>query len=589
MQDQGRQIEPTASSSVSSSLIGPYGSRLVDLVVGDPKVRAELKSYASHLPSFQVSARTLCDLELLATGALSPLDRFMGQADYMGVLDDMRLAEGTFYPIPVTLPIESSAEVDVGREIVLRSPTNQIIALLSIEEIFGWDHEHEAQVVTGTRDTRHPLVAEMARWPRSYVSGPLTVLEVPKHYDFAFLRQTPQTVRDHLDELGRRDVVAFQTRNPMHRSHEELTKRATEAVAGSLLIHPTVGVTRPDDLDYFTRVRCVQSLVATNYDAARTHLSILPLAMRMAGPREALWHMIIRRNYGANHFIIGRDHASPGKNSNGVPFFEPFAAHELAQRYQHEIGVRPMLFKEFVYLPDEDRYSDGDGLSSGTRTQSLSGTEVRDDYLRRGRLLPSWYTRPEVADILARAYPPRDKQGFCIWLTGLPSAGKSTIAEILATKLHEHGRRVTVLDGDVVRTHLSRGLGFSHEDREVNVLRIGFVASEIVRHEGVVVCAAVSPYRATRDQVRARFETGEFIEVHISTPLEACKSRDVKGRYARALAGELKGLTGVDDPYEAPSSPELTIDTVGESAEDATENILDLLRHQGFGVGGGGA
>jgi sulfate adenylyltransferase len=569
-------------TNLSSLLISPYGSKLINLLVEDEHERMVLKEYASHLPSIQISTRSLCDLELLATGAFSPLDRFMGQRDYLRVCNEMRLSDGTLYPIPVTLPVELTKEIELDKEIVLRSPTNQILGLMKIEEIFPWDYEHEAERVFGTSDTRHPLVSEMSRWYKWYVSGPIKILELPKHYDFLQFRLTPFQVRERLQQLGFHDVVAFQTRNPMHRSHEELTKRAIQRVHGSLLIHPTVGVTRLEDIDYFTRVRCIQSLVAKYYNPERTLLGIVPLAMRMAGPREALWHMIIRRNYGANHFIIGRDHASPGKNSQSIPFYEPFAAHDLAQKYEHEIGVKTLIFREFVYLPDEDRYEESEALPSQTKTQSISGTQVREDYLRKGKLLPSWYTRPEVAEILTHVHPPREKQGFCIWFTGLPSAGKSTIAQILATKLYENGRRSTLLDGDVVRTHLSRGLGFSHEDRELNILRIGFVASEIVRHEGVVLCAAVSPYRATRDQVRSRFDAGKFIEVFINTPIEVCQIRDVKGLYARALSGQLKGFTGIDDPYETPISPDIEIETLRMTAEEATLKILEYLKQNSF-------
>jgi sulfate adenylyltransferase len=565
----------------SASLNPPYGSRLVDLLV-DEREAADLKKYAAELPFVQVSARTICDLELMATGALSPLDRFMGRDDYESVVDNMRLANGTFYPMPVTLALEPGKDAEVGKEIVLRSPTNQMLALLRIEELYPWNYEHEVRSVFGTMDTRHPMVSEMTRWPRFYATGPLRVLELPKHHDFPELRLTPRQVRARLAELGHSNVVAFQTRNPMHRSHEELTKRAIQAIDGSLLLHPTVGVTRLEDIDYFTRVRCIQSLYARYYDRSRTLLGILPLAMRMAGPRSAVWHMIIRRNYGANHFIIGRDHASPGKDSRGVPFYDPFAAHELAQKHEGEIGVKPLLFREFVYLPEQDRYEEGETVAAGTKTQTISGTQVREEYLRKGRLLPPWFTRPEVADILTRAHPPRDRQGFCVWFTGLPSAGKSTIAEILATKLSENGRKVTLLDGDVVRTHLSKGLGFSREDRETNIMRIGFVAAEIVRHEGVVLCAAVSPYRSTRDQVRSRFDTGKFIEVFVNTPVDVCQTRDVKGLYARAKSGTLKGFTGVDDPYEAPIRPEIDIDTVSLSAEEAADRILDHLRQNSF-------
>ncbi len=565
-----------------SELVSPYGGRLVELVPTDPEERAARKDRASRLPSIQISARSLCDLELLATGAFSPLDRFMGQADYTRVVEEMRLANGTLFSIPLTLPVDPGPDTHIGKEIVLRSPTNQMLAIMKIEELYPWDFEREARAVTGTLDTRHPLVSEMSRWPKTYASGPLEVIELPTHHDFPQLRLSPSQVRRRLEAMGFSDVAAFQTRNPMHRSHEELTKRAMEAIDGALLIHPTVGVTRLEDIDYFTRVRSIQALYAKYYDPSRAILGILPMAMRMSGPREALWHMLIRRNFGANHFIIGRDHASPGKDSRGVPFYDPFAAHELASKHEDELGIKPLFFREFVYLPDEDRYDAAETLPPNTKTQSISGTQVRDDFLRKGRSLPPWFTRPEVAQILTQAHPPKERQGFCVWFTGLPSAGKSTVASILAARLYEYGRRVTVLDGDVVRTHLSKGLGFSQEDRETNILRIGFVASEIVRHEGVVLCAAVSPYRATREEVRSRFEADKFIEVFVNTPIDVCADRDVKGLYAKARAGQLKGFTGIDDPYEAPIRPEVDIDTVKLTADQAALAIIEHLKKASF-------
>jgi sulfate adenylyltransferase len=388
-------------------------------------------------------------------------------------------------------------------------------------------------------------------------------------------------VREELEKLGFPNVVVFQTRNPMHRSHEELTKRAMNIVNGALLLHPTIGVTRPGDVDYYTRVRCIQSLVDNHYDQSRVVFSIFPLAMRLAGPREALWHMIVRRNYGANHFIIGRDHASPGKDSMGKPFYEPYAAQELTAEHQDELGMKTLPFHEFVYLKDESRYEEVDKIPQDATVLNISGTEIRENYLQSGKVLPDWYTRPEVAQILMQTYPPRHQQGFCIWFTGLPCAGKSTIGEILQVKLFEKGRRVTFLDGDVVRTHLSKGLGFDRASRDANIMRIGFVASEIVRHNGVVICAAVSPYRSTRDQVREMFASN-FVEVFVNTPQQVCEQRDVKGMYAAARRGEIQGFTGIDDPYESPLNPEITIVTEEYSPAYAANLIIEHLRNQSF-------
>jgi sulfate adenylyltransferase len=422
----------------------------------------------------------------------------------------------------------------------------------------------------------------MRTWGRYCLSGALKVVELPAHYDFPELCRTPAQVRSLLSGMGNSNVVAFQTRNPMHRAHEELTKRAAEQVQANLLLHPVVGMTKPGDVDHYTRVRVYKTLVENYYDANTTLLSLLPLAMRMGGPREVLWHAIIRRNHGANHFVVGRDHAGPGKDSNGKPFYGPYEAQEILARHSEEIGVRMVPFDEMIYLADEDRYEQVSAVPPSRRVLSISGTEVREKYLAKGKSLPEWFTRKETANILAAAYPPLHKQGFCIWFTGLPSAGKSTIADILTVMLMRYGRQVTVLDGDVVRTHLSKGLGFSPEDRDTNILRIGFVASEIVRHNGAAICAAVSPYRATRNQVRGMMREGGFIEVYVNSPVEVCEQRDVKGFYARARAGELKGFTGVDDPYEAPLSPEITLETVEHTPEYNANQIIRYLVDKGF-------
>ncbi len=566
---------------VKAKLIPPYGNKLVNLLVS-PEEADELKAYANRLPSIQVSERVVCDLEILATGGFSPLDRFMGQKGYERVLNEMRLANGYVFPIPITLPVEPSPEIKLGQDIAIRDAKNELLAVMTIEDMYQWDKEEMAQKVFGTLDLHHPLVAEMSRWGRLNISGQLRVLNLPRHYDFRDLRLTPVQTRERLSAAGHENVVTFQTRNPMHKVHEELTKRAIQSVDGTLLLHPVVGMTKPGDVDYFTRVRTYKTLVSRYYEPDRVVLSLLPLAMRMAGPREAVWHMIIRRNYGANHLIVGRDHAGAGKDSTGKPFYGPYDAPEMAEKYSDEIGVKIVPFTMLVYLPGEGRYEEISKVSSGTRTASISGTQVREEYLSNGKTLPEWFTRPEVAEILAESYPPRHKQGMCLWFTGLSSAGKSTTAEILTQQLIEHGRQVTVLDGDVVRTHLSKGLGFSKEDRDTNIRRIGFVAAEVVRHGGTAVCAAVSPYRATRGDVRRMVGDDRFIEVFVDTPLEVCEKRDQKGLYAKTRRGEIKGFTGIDDPYEPPLHPEIRLDAVNHSPEENAKIILDYLIEQGF-------
>ncbi|MEE2884422.1 MAG: bifunctional sulfate adenylyltransferase/adenylylsulfate kinase, partial [Chloroflexota bacterium] len=425
-------------------------------------------------------------------------------------------------------------------------------------------------------------VSEMQRWGTVNISGKLTVLAPPPHFDFRELRLTPEQTRLKLRNFGTSNVVAFQTRNPLHRVHEELTKRAASSVNGVLLLHPVVGLTKPGDVDHYTRVRTYKALADRYYQDTGIVLALLPLAMRMGGPREALWHAIIRRNYGANHLIVGRDHAGPGKDSTGKPFYGPYDAQDIVQEHSEEIGVDIVPFKELVYISSENRYEESSKIGSETITNSISGTQVREDYLNKGKILPEWFTRPEVAQVLADSYPPRHRQGACIWFTGLSGSGKSTTADILTVLLMEKGRHVTVLDGDVVRTHLSQGLGFSKEDRDINIRRIGFVAAEIVRSGGIAVCAAVSPYRSTRDDVRNMVGNDKFIEVFVNTPLDICEGRDTKGMYAKARRGEIKDFTGIDDPYETPTDPEIEIHTVSETAENNAHKVLQYLGTLGF-------
>jgi len=559
------------------ALISPYGGALVNLVAAAEQLD-ELRDRATRLPSIQLSDRALCDLELLACGAFSPLDRFLGQEDYLRVIDEMRLASGHLFPIPVTLPTDQSDGLHLDRDIALRSSRNELLGILTVEEIYEWNVRAVSQKVFGTTDARHPLIAEMEGWGRINLSGRLRLLQLPSHLDSQDLRLTPAAVRRRLEKLGHSNVVAFQTRNPLHRAHEEMTKRAIDQVNGALLLHPVVGMTKPGDVDQFARVRTYRVLAERYYDQKRIVLAILPLAMRLAGPREALWHALIRRNYGANFLIVGRDHASPGNDSRGRPFYEPYAAQELLAQFSQELGVGLIPFRELAYVPTTGRYEE----NTGSEALTLSGSTIREEYLKRGRPLPEWFTRPEVAQILAENYPPLHRQGVCIWFTGLSGAGKSTTAELLTAKLLETGRRVTLLDGDVVRTHLSKGLGFSKEDRDTNIRRIGFVASEIVRHGGVAVCAAVSPYRATRNEVRSLIGSDQFFEVFVNTPIEVCDQRDTKGIYAKARRGEIESLSGVNDPYEAPESPELVLDTVSRTVAQNVELIMRRLRDAGF-------
>ncbi len=565
----------------TTKLISPYKGDLVDLVVSFDE-RSDVFNYATGLRSVQLMPRQTCDLELLATGAFSPLCGFMAERDYNYVLDEMRLADGTVFPIPITLGVDDITSIHIGSDIGLRDLKNELLGVLRVSEIFEWDRERFVDAVCGTADPRHPLVSGVQSWGRFNLSGTLRVLKLPEHHDFAELRLTPKETRERLEALGRSNVVAFQTRNPMHRAHEAITQKAIEITDGSLLLHPVVGMTKEGDIDYSTRVRTYKAISEIAYPKNRVVLSLLPLAMRMAGPREAVWHAIIRRNYGASHLIVGRDHASPGLDATGKPFYEPYAARSLATELSAEVGVEIVPIGEFAFLPDEKRYEEVDKIAAGKKYFPVSGNRIRDDLLSRNKQLPEWLVRKEVAKILSDSYPPRHRQGFCLWFTGLSGSGKTTTAEIVTALLLEEGRQTTLLDGDVVRTNLSKGLGFSKEDRDINIRRIGFVASEIVRHDGIAVCAAVSPYRASRNQVRQMFREGHFIEVFVDTPFEVCEKRDTKGLYAKARRGELLNFTGIDDVYEIPESAELTIETVDRTARENAILILEVLRSKGF-------
>ncbi len=544
-----------------------------------------MKATAKDHASLTLDERGLCDLELLATGAFSPLTGFMGKADYERVVAEMRLADGTLWPLPVTLPVTPGADVAVGKTLALRDVYGNLLAFMHIDEIYEVDKAAEAKGAYGTLDEKHPAVAYLNKTSGHYAAGRLEVLRTPPHYDFVELRQTPAELRKHFEGLGWSKVVAFQTRNPLHRAHEELTKRAAEQIGGGLLIHPVVGVTKPGDVDHFTRVRCYRALVDNYYDKKSVVLSLLPLAMRMAGPREALLHAIIRRNHGCTHFIVGRDHAGPGKDSKGEPFYSPYAAQEYMGKYQDEIGVGMVDFKQMVYLPDEERYAPVDEVPKGTKTADISGTQVRDDFLSKGLQLPEWFSRPAVAEILNETNPPKFRQGLTIWFTGLSGSGKSTVAQGLIERLAEYGRNCAFLDGDEIRTHLSKGLGFSKEDRDTNIRRVGYVAGLVAKQGGTTLCSVISPYRAVRDEAR-KMSQGNFVEVFCDTPLGVCEQRDVKGLYAKAKAavaeGKPMGFTGVDDPYEPPLKPEVTIDTSKLSVEQCVDAIIENLMASGY-------
>ena len=566
-------------------LIAPHGGHLVDLLVSQERAE-EIKAASRDWQSWDLTPRQMCDIELLLNGGFSPLTGFMKKADFDGVCKEMRLADGNIWPIPITLDVtrELADKLEIGGKLALRDPEGLLIAVLDVEEIWEPDPKAHAQAVYGTTDTKHPGVHHIfERSNQVMVGGRLEGLTLPLHYDFRVLRETPADLRSLAARRGWRKVVAFQTRNPMHRAHFELTLRAAKDLKANLLIHPVVGMTKPGDLDYFTRVRCYQALLG-RYPSPTVKLSLLPLAMRMAGPREAVWHAIIRKNYGCTHFIVGRDHAGPGNDSEGKPFYGPYDAQELLTQHQEELGIEMVPFQLMTYVKDLDKYMPIDEVPEGQEALHLSGTELRDR-LADGREIPHWFTFPEVAQQLVERHPPKSRRGITVFFTGLSGSGKSTIANALMVKLLELGNRpVTILDGDIVRKHLSSELGFSREHRNLNINRIGFVASEITRNGGVAICAPIAPYDAVRREVREMVEEtgGGFILVHVATPLEVCEQRDRKGLYAKARAGIIKEFTGISDPYEEPKDAELAIDTAQLNPEEAVQEVLLFLEAQGY-------
>jgi sulfate adenylyltransferase len=562
---------PTAAPPSSRLLSGPAAY--------------ELLNGATNWPSWTLTSRQSCDLELLLCGGFAPLDGFMDRATYESVCSRMRLPDGQLWPIPVMLdvPDDIVGNLEMGGHLALRNQEGTVLAVVDVTAWWRPDRRAEAEMVFGTSDPGHPGVAHLLQnthpW---YVAGTLTGLRLPKHDDYRDLRLSPEQVRAETARLGWSATVAFQTRNPLHRAHLELTSRAMEATGAGLLLHPVVGLTKPGDVDHYTRVRCYRAAMS-HYRPGTALLALLPLAMRMAGPREALWHAIIRRNYGADHFIVGRDHAGPGQDANGQPYYDPYAAQELVQQHQDEIGIQVVPFRQMVYLPDQDRYQPEDEVPPGIRTLALSGTEQRR-LLQTGERLPSWFTPPEVASELYRRYPSRQRQGCTIFFTGLPTSGKSTLANaVLAHLLEHYDRTVTILDGDIVRTYLSSELGFSREHRDLNVKRIGYVAAEITKHGGIALCAAIAPFADARGEVRRLVEPhGGFVLVHVDSPVETCESRDHKGHYAKARAGVIKGFTGVNDTYEVPVDAELTLDSGSQSIEECVATLLTYLRNAGY-------
>tara|TARA_B100000315_G_scaffold33171_1_gene27841 strand:- start:8876 stop:10588 length:1713 start_codon:yes stop_codon:yes gene_type:complete len=567
-----------------TTLISPHGGKINEKCLSDEEAQ-ELKVKSEDYPSWDMNERQLCDIEMILNGGFSPLNGFLEKSDYDAVVKKMRLADGTLWPMPITLDVteEFSNQITKGSNIALRDHEGVLIAVLNVSDIWVPDKKKESLSVFGTADQTHPGVNYLFNKANPvYIGGEVSGIEMPAHYDFKNFRDSPRELREKFKKLGWRKIVAFQTRNPMHCAHVELTFRAAQLAEANLLIHPVVGMTKPGDIDYYSRVRCYEHIIK-RYPELTTTLSLLPLAMRMGGPREALWHALIRKNYGCTHFIVGRDHAGPGKDSKGNDFYGPYEAQELLAKYQKEIGIKIVPFQMMVYVKERAEYVPANEVDEGHSVLNISGTELRRR-LQEGLDIPEWFSYPEIVDELRKTYPPRHRQGFTIFFTGLSGAGKSTIAKALVVKLMEvGGRSVTLLDGDIVRKNLSSELGFSREHRNLNILRIGFVATEITKNGGIAICAPIAPYQATRQKVRESISgVGGFFEVFVSTSLEVCEARDRKGLYAKARAGIVKEFTGISDPYEEPQSSELVIDTQDCLPNEAAQRIILRLEKDGY-------
>jgi sulfate adenylyltransferase len=588
--------------------VAPHGGALVDRIV-PPAEAPALRELAARLPSIVLDARELADLELIATGAASPLRGFLGQRDYRSVLEHMRLADGTVWPLPLTLsvPPERFGELGPGGTAALRDATGRLWGVVDVSETFARDPLAEARAVYGTEDEKHPGVAYLLWRPTGVVAGPVRALPLPADLPFAARRLTPRRLREEIARRGWSRVAGFQTRNPIHRAHEYLTKLALEYADG-LVLHPLVGETKNDDVPAAVRFQVYETLLEKYYPKDRTLLAAFPAAMRYAGPREAIFHALVRKNYGITHLIVGRDHAGVGK------YYGPFDSQALFDRFRpDELGVTPLKFDATFYCRACDSTASPRTCPHGPGERlELSGSRVRE-LLRAGEGLPPEFTRPEIALILrahylpaagpdaasARAAPAASAAGklatvtslrpggFILWFTGLSGAGKSTLANALRPILAAD-RPVEILDGDEVRTYLSKGLGFSREDRDTNIRRIGYVARLLARSGAAAVTAAISPYAATRAEVRAlaREDGVPFVEVYVQAKLESLVQRDVKGLYKKALAGEIAHFTGVSDPYEPPAEPELTVASDVESVEESVRHILALLAERGLARAG---
>ncbi|CEP16488.1 hypothetical protein [Parasitella parasitica] len=566
----------------------PHGGVLKDLYLRDAEKNESLRAEAAALPSVILTDRQLCDLELILNGGFSPLEGFLNQKDYNSVVENMRLADGLLWTIPITLDVSKEqieeSKIEPSKRIALLDPRDyEPLAILTVEDVYKPDKSKEAKLVYGADDSAHPAVSYLHHIAKEFnVGGSLEAVQSPSHYDYVSNRYTPTELRAHFKKLQWTRVVAFQTRNPMHRAHRELTVRAARQRKAHLLIHPVVGLTKPGDIDHYTRVRVYKALMP-KYPNGMAELSLLPLAMRMGGPREAVWHALIRKNHGVTHFIVGRDHAGPGKNSQGVDFYGPYEAQDLVEKYKSEIGIEIVPFQMVTYSPDTDEYIPADEVPEGVKTLNISGTELRRR-LKTGLPIPEWFSYPEVVSVLRQSHPPRNRQGFTVFFTGLHASGKNAIARALQVSLNQESTRsVSLLASENTRTELSSELGFSRSDRDTNIARQAFVASELTRAGAATIVAPIAPYAEARDKAKKTIEkSGGFYLVYVATPLEECIKRDRDGIYERAKRGEIKEFTGLDAPYEVPINADLTIDITKQSVSQAVHEIILLLEKDGY-------
>ncbi|KAK0504787.1 hypothetical protein EDD18DRAFT_313267 [Armillaria luteobubalina] len=565
----------------------PHGGVLKDLVARDASISRQLKEEAESLPELVLTERQLCDLELITNGGFSPLEGFMTEKDYQSAVDTLHLTNGVLFPIPITLDVSGEVinrlSIQPGSRVSLRDPRDEEpLAIITVEDIYKPDRVKEAIQVFGADDPAHPSVSYLRRRVQDfYIGGKLQAIQAPAHFDYVALRFTPAELRSHFKKLSWRKVVAFQTRNPMHRAHRELTVRAARQRQANVLIHPVVGLTKPGDVDHYTRVRVYEAIMA-KYPNGMGHLALLPLAMRMAGPREAVWHAIIRKNFGATHFIVGRDHAGPGKNSQGKDFYGPYDAQDLVTKYEEELQIEMVPFQQMTYLPSTDEYQPADEVPKGVQTLDISGTELRRR-LKTGASIPDWFSYDAVVKTLRESYPPRNQQGFVILLTGLHNSGKNKIAKALQVSLNEQGgRSVSLLLGENVKQEGSSETGFTEAERHENAERIAFVAAELARAGAAVVAAPIAPQERTRQAIKDTIvhsggAGGNFFLIHVATPLEHCERTDRRGAYARARRGEIVGFPGVDQEYETPSGADLTVNVVSQSVPEIVHSIVLLL------------